>query len=264
MSMLTTDEFFALVQQRLYDKQPFSFVRISDGEIMLLNRHEYYQAYRHAVTKLWGYTPAESELVEITKYLIESLRKCDVVGFPTPRHLARTDYFRDGEGVFRDHIGSLKRRTTVSIDVPYEMLATSLLHNSQALYPDYFEELLRDRHSLIYISCWDLDKKLKKKYGIRNINSFQITGEPKFSSEFEGQRQYPTQFLQIREWIKEQDCRGVLCLVGGGVFSKIYNTWFAERGGVALDVGSVFDAWKGRATRGKQRGLDVIDNTYRL
>jgi hypothetical protein len=60
------------------------------------------------------------------------------------------------------------------------------------------------------------------------------------------------------------DCNNSLCLVGAGVVGKIYNIWFKRRGGVSLDIGSIFDLWAGRKTRGKDRGIDVIDNTYKL
>ena len=64
--------------------------------------------------------------------------------------------------------------------------------------------------------------------------------------------------------MKVIDCRGVLCLVGAGIPGKCYNNWFRDQGGVSLDIGSVFDFWYGRRTRGKGRGLDAIDNTYKL
>jgi hypothetical protein len=42
---------------------------------------------------------------------------------------------------------------------------------------------------------------------------------------------------------------GTLVLVGAGIPGKVYCQWLKESGCVALDVGSVFDAWVGRASR---------------
>jgi hypothetical protein len=42
---------------------------------------------------------------------------------------------------------------------------------------------------------------------------------------------------------------GTLVLVGAGIPGKVYCQWLKESGCVALDVGSIFDAWVGRASR---------------
>jgi hypothetical protein len=42
---------------------------------------------------------------------------------------------------------------------------------------------------------------------------------------------------------------GTLVLVGAGIPGKVYCQWLKESGCVAVDVGSVFDAWVGRASR---------------
>lgn len=264
--MLTTDEFFHIVQTALAEKKPFAMTRFSDGELMLLNRHAYYAEYSKIVTKLWGYKPNESDLQRVSEYLKEAIIKSDIIGFPTPRHLARSDYFKDAISVYEEHIGSvsLKDKKKVSVDIAWGMLAGSAAANSNALMPDYFEELLRDRHSLYYVSCWDLDEAFKRRYGIRHVKGFQTPPEPKFTSGYVGERHYPYVFEDIRKQIKAMDCTGGLCLVGGGVFSKMYNIWFKEQGGVSLDVGSIMDAFYGRSTRGPQRGLDVEDLTYKL
>ena len=49
-----------------------------------------------------------------------------------------------------------------------------------------------------------------------------------------------------------------------GVIGKIYTNWMRDRGGVAIDIGAAVDLWAGRATRGEKRGLNAIDETYKL
>jgi hypothetical protein len=264
--LINTESYFSILKNALDNKIPFANVRYSDGELMLLNRHQYYEEYQKAISKLIGYAHSEKENVELSNYLIRSLKECDVIGFPTERHLNRKDYFRDSINVFENKVGKslLETKLLTSVDVYYNFLGDAKIAESQCIYLDYFEELLKDQDTVNYISCRNLDAELKAKYNIKNINSYIIAPESKFTSGYTGERHYPTQFHKIEEWIKTIPCEGNICLVGGGVISKIYNIWFKERGGISLDIGACFDLWAGKSTRGKGRGVDVIDETYKL
>jgi hypothetical protein len=264
--LILTEDFLKIIKDKLNTKTPFAFVRYSDGEIMLLNRNEYRDEYLKIVHKLWGYIPEEGELEILSHCLINALRESNVIGFPTKRHLSRADFFNKAVEVFEKYVDNLNNDwyNFTSVDVSYDFLSMGLLSNSQALYPDPYKELLQNLDTLNYISCRNLDKELKTKYNIKNINSFIIAPEPKFTSGYVGERHFPNQFDKIREWVKTIKCEGNLCLVGGGVFSKIYNIWFKDQGGISLDIGAVFDLWAGKSTRGKNRGLDIEDLTYKL
>jgi hypothetical protein len=66
---------------------------------------------------------------------------------------------------------------------------------------------------------------------------------PSFGDSHYGQR-----FGEICEYLK-QDLSGHLVLVGAGLFGKIYCDVAARYGGVALDLGSLFDVLSGHDTR---------------
>ncbi len=265
-NLISKDNFANLVKLNLKNKSPFAFARYSDGEIMLLNRKEYQGEYDWAIKKLIGYNHTEEENVELSNYLVETLKKVDIIGFPTPRHLNRADFFSKGIEVFEKYVSGdlLDKRLLASIDVFYDWLGDAKLAESQALYPDYFEDILRDQEVVNIVSCRDLGEQLKKKYNIGKVNSYIIAPEAKFTSGYEGERHYPYQFKKIEEWIKSMDCTGQVCLVAGGVISKIYNIWFKEQGGISLDIGAVADLFAGKCTRGKKRGLDIEDDTFKL
>lgn len=55
-------------------------------------------------------------------------------------------------------------------------------------------------------------------------------------------RHYPDRFSEIQKTLKIP-YPGALFLVGSGVFGKIYCEWIKQRGGIAIDVGSMFDSW---------------------
>lgn len=262
--LITTENFFYTVKKALDEKKQFSFVRFSDGETMLMNRKEYYSEYISIINRLWGYMPSEQELTEVSSYLKESINDSDIIGFPTQRHLTRKDYFSKAEEVFEHNFGGMYKFLFASVDVAYEMLYSSKQAETNALYIDYFKELMQDADTVNYVSCRNLDEQFKRVFNIKNVNSFIIRGEAKFMDVNKSVRHYPDQFNQIREWIKTLDCTGQLCLVGGGVPSKIYNTWFKEQGGISLDIGAVADLWSGYGTRGVNRGFNKEYLEYKL
>ncbi len=63
-----------------------------------------------------------------------------------------------------------------------------------------------------------------------------------------GESHFGHRFGEIRRFL-ERDLSGYLVLVGAGLFGKIYCDLAARRGGVALDLGSLFDVLCGLHTR---------------
>jgi hypothetical protein len=60
-------------------------------------------------------------------------------------------------------------------------------------------------------------------------------------------RHIPDRYHTIRSDLSFPE--GSLVLVGAGIPGKAYCQWLKEEGCVAIDVGSVFDAWVGKASR---------------
>lgn len=250
---ISTNDFFLTVQNHLINKKPLSVIRYGDGESMMFNNNR--PSAEFILKKVLGYIPSEEEIEALTKNLINSYKECDIIGIPTERHLSRPDQWATTLEYFKEKVGEdiLHLKTKTSIDIFYDMLAA-----------EHYDLLLKNIDSLNYISCRNLDKVFKNRFGIKNVNSFIISPEPTYTSGYLGDKHYPEQFIQIQKWIKSIDCKGVLCLVGAGIPGKPYNNWFRDQGGVSLDLGSVFDAWAGKKTRGKGRGLDVEDLTNKL
>lgn len=146
--------------------------------------------------------------------------------------------------------------------------STKLCHMNvhlRFLRDKYYDRLLRGQKKLYYVSCRNLDEPLKRVFGISEVHSFIVAPQMNNDPSYVGIRHFPEQFVQVKSWIENLDCTGSLCLVGAGYVGKIYNIWFKRRGGVALDVGSIFDQWAGRRTRGKNcNKAYCYDDTYKL
>lgn len=255
---LSYENVYTTIKDHLRRKAPLAVIRYGDGEAMLLDddlaaSNDY---KKHVFKRQLGKTVSEEQQREIIEHLRKAYNLAHIIGIPTPRHE------RKEEGYWKKAIPILFNvfedkndlPDFCSIDLHYDFMNNEIL-----------DKLLMNRETLYYISSHNLDDKLKAKYNIKNVYSFQIAPEMKFSPDYKGDVHYPDQFNKIREWIDKIDCKGELCLVGAGVVGKIYNIWFKERGGVSVDIGSVFDNWAGVLTRGVGRGAGVKDdNKFKL
>jgi hypothetical protein len=91
--------------------------------------------------------------------------------------------------------------------------------------------------------------------GLAGRSSWQpIPGEKGKHPVSSGPAHYPQVFDETLTWIEREARPGRLFLVGAGLLGKIYCHAIQQRGGVAIDVGSVLDLCDGRGvTRGESR-----------
>ncbi len=59
---------------------------------------------------------------------------------------------------------------------------------------------------------------------------------------------FPNRYARLRDELDVR-YRGQVFLVGAGICGKAYCHWIKQRGGIGIDVGSVYDAWLGLASR---------------
>jgi hypothetical protein len=101
---------------------------------------------------------------------------------------------------------------------------------------------------------------MKIKYpNIKRIKRYDIPKQYRFEENKKIGIFYPDVYNKIIEDIKNTDYSGKLCLLGGGFIGKNIAVEFANSNGVCIDIGSVFDLWYGKITRGPGKG----PNSYR-
>ncbi len=234
---------------------PVSLIRYGDGEAGILHAWKDMPNFKAILKRQLGYIPNIEHAEQIRANLIEAYQNCDIIGIPAERHIRNGGYWTSAVQMMIDNVGRdiLESKKLTTVDVA-----------SQFLDNNYFEDLLRGQKVVNYISCRKIDEEMKSAFGIEDIYSFRIAPEAKFTSGYVGEPHYPDQFKAIRKWIHHIPVEGNVCLVGAGYIGKIYCNWFRERGGIAFDIGAVFDSFAGLATRGPQRGLDAKDETFKL
>ena len=104
-----------------------------------------------------------------------------------------------------------------------------------------------------------MEDPLRELFGVAEVRWYGVQGELRDTGEILTPH-FPDGFEELRETL-HVPYPGALFLVGAGVFGKIYCHWIKQRGGVAVDIGSIFDSWAGEGRVGHPvRSLDE----YRL
>ena len=242
--MKTAPEVLQLLKTCLKDEKPYSLIRVGDGEAMVLNGLKDNSAIQRVMKRQFNMVSFE-DAWKIRATLIQALSECDMIGVPFGKKLAEPEsYWFRAQQILIENVPTLDKEFC-HIDVHYHL-------------QEYYNELFALAPRIYYINCRDIDKRLAEVSG-KEVKSYRIAPEMLFTT-YEGVKHYPDQFVKIESWMDKQDLKGALCLVGAGVLGKIYCNWFRDRGGIAFDIGSIFDQWAGYVTRGAERGKDKRTN----
>lgn len=251
MPTLTTES----VLKRLQSGHPVSLIRCGDGEGIVLNSQagiqELDKCNQAVMRRQMGYYPSYMDIKAIRNNLIDAYSHADIIGMPMHKQKTNSNW----TDVYRilDENVPVHTQDICSIDVHYDFLTAG-----------YFDKLITGQHTLNYISCRNLDSQFMQHWDLTVCNGFWIAPEAKFTSGYEGDVHYPTQFNKVQRWMDVVKADLRILLVGAGVIGKIYCNWWRDRGGIAFDIGSVFDEWAGLVTRGDGKGLDVINSDTRF
>lgn len=256
MINIASDKMHLFIDDHLHRNQPVSITRYGDGEAIILNGFNDLTSIKMVMKRQFGFVPPVSDIEAIISNLIEAYTNTDVIGIPTRQRLKdKNNYWYRAFEILSQAVG---------LEIIQQKQLTDIDFHSSMLDNHHFDTLLKGRETLCYISCRNLDNAFKKRYGIKKVYSYIIAPEAKFTAGYKGKPHYPDQFNDIKKWMTKIPTHGNLCLTGAGFTGKIYNNWFRDRGGIAADIGCVFDYWAGKVTRGPHRGPDSYDDKYKL
>lgn len=251
------DQMLAWTKHLIAEKKPTSIVRYGDGEAIVLSGWSDIEKLKRVLRRQLGYVPPVEEIEAIQANLIEAYKGADIIGVPADNRFMDdpTTYWHRAYSILEKNIGE---------DVLAQKVLTDIDFHSHWLETGAFDQLLTGRDNVCYISCRQLDSQLKKRFDINKVWSFIISPEMMFTSGYKGPKHFPDQYNQIRRWVTKVPVENNICLVGAGYVGKIYCNWFRDLGGIAIDIGSVFDSWSGRKTRGPGRGVDAVDDQFKI
>ena len=240
----TAQEILATLKNALINKTTLSLIRYGDGEAMVLDGIKNPDVMSRVFKRQLSMVSFEDGL-KIRENLVLALAQADILGIPYGKKMNEPEsYWFRAQSILAANVPVMDK-VTCSIDIHYDLL-------------DEMWQLFELTPRIYYIRCRDLRDRMQNKYG-KEVKAYHIAPEAAFTT-YEGPRHYPDQFVKIESWMDKQDLSGCLCLVGGGIVGKTYCNWFRDRGGIAIDMGSVFDQWAGYVTRGPERARDKRTN----
>lgn len=233
----------ALLIRHYERRQPFSLIRVGDGESVIFDYRSsalHPDLFEHL--NLWfGHKhPTPKQLSILRRQLNRACRSALILGIPTQRQrLIHPRY-------------ELTYQSLHSLHLPFkkQLLTDAAVHRFLQLSGDLMA-ILQNSPFLGVISSQPVADCVVKYFNPQDFFFRLIPGE---------HLQGSCGRLFSRSWIDQNGhlkldpirvpYRGAPFLVGGGLMGKILCNTIRQAGGIAIDIGSIFDGWCSNISRG--------------
>jgi hypothetical protein len=246
------------LRERIEQRVPTSLIRLgdADGNVLFSGLGIYPELTTYNLEKISRiYFGAKSVMVEHREFffdtVVEGIAHADLVGGPERGTIDRS---------FDTPYPDLDVRGMCGMRGVYDYLATATDLSqlgekiwastwfSRALLPHYFD-LVRELPFLGFVTCYpELEGVFRERAGITETASVTVPMQASIAKVHRDIRHYPDAYPTILEQLRPP-YEGAVYIVAAGILSKAYCTAIKQRGGIAIDVGSVADVWMGARTR---------------
>ena len=251
---------------------PFSLIRLGDGEGLLLSISDRStEADFKDLTKHLGANGVDlNYLLSLKNRLIQSIKGADIIGVRDDIVNVRfeSDRFALPQDEFQESFRKSFRLREVEKNLDYHgFRRIAFLHKSLSstefndesqfcsawFQYDYhnsgevFKALNQQERIGLISCCYQLPRLLEELFSI-SVKFHEIPG---MFRDIPSDKPVPDYVEQLEALLSRQlvEFPGMLYLVGGGLYGKLYCQLIKSQGGVALDLGSLFDAWLGIPSR---------------
>jgi tetratricopeptide (TPR) repeat protein len=237
--------------------QKLSLIRLGDGEARFLaffddlSRQLVSDKEMECMLDLhwqnWFDVPLASvspvQLRALAGEFMAALSAVDILGVATA---ARYEV----DAIHRGYLGALER--TVAAAQPGIGFTDAFVHICLHRLSPFYAELLSGINFVGVISPHPgLAAKLARYHGIVTFAEYIVPGESRLPADARGTTavpHFPDRYHEIMAGLLVPR-PGAIFLVAAGLLGKIYCHRIQQLGGIALDIGSVVDAWMGFSTR---------------
>ncbi len=249
-----TYELYELLKNAITKKEPFSMVRLGDGEgrvlaypnlfnkDIFLNQVLTYQFGSSVVEELkrvFGDDYLQPSMTRLQSLVLDAIKNADIVGAPSWLH------FRDSTNDTNIIPQAAQSVCLTTIEASVEKSVPIFDHfifkpfHKEGL----FNRLLKDLDQLTVISHTDITDQIASHFNLPKCDHIRIPGHQSFMQS--GEFHYPTLYPEIESKINVKR-RGDVFLVAAGYLGKHYCNIIKKKGGIGIDIGSIFDGWAGK------------------
>ncbi len=233
-----------LVLKAVHDKTSFSLIRFGDGEGTILGKDQ--NSSKEDINKIidihFGDELDNDDIEFIKKELKLSFDNADVLGIPSYNRSIKTN-----------SLGRIQRGI-ISVYSYIQRYSRTKAKFCQAnihieLYKsDFFSRLAAESGKITLITCrTELPAILKEKYTFSEVKLYEIPTESKYGQKDLIGKHYPDYYESIRSSLSVEP--GEVFLIAAGLLGKSYCNLVKSKGGIAIDIGSIADAWCGINSR---------------
>lgn len=245
---LTTQDVFNLIKHHMDEAKALSLIRLGDGEGAMIG-YPGFISKRHFNMFLKLFFGKNKLTKEQKKLLVQEVKdsvlNADIIGVFRGDEINTYTFVR----VMLQHYNLVAKHARLcGAQIHIDLQEKNLLH-----------ALLNNLDVVGIITCRDVADKMQKAFSIKRVVVYKIPEEARHAQKkYDVPRHFPDRFEELREIINVE-YPGMLFLVGAGVCGKVYCRWIKGRGGIAIDIGSIFDGWAGKPTRKYLRDDKITD-----
>ncbi len=255
-----TAEVMARLRDAIAQQRPLSLVRLGDGEARFLAYFD--PRLRDSLTvdeaNILGDVPFQAwfgksvlafdpaEVARLYAASIVAFEQADILGVTSAERLERDNIHIGYLGYAEKLIASFLKAA------PSMALADAFVHIGLHQLSPHLKALLSGLDTFSMISPHaGLAARLATACAVPHSSEYLVPGEALFLANRPGessQPHFPARYEELRASLQVRR-RGEVFLVAAGLLGKIYCQTIKQRGGIAIDIGSIVDAWLGLRTR---------------
>lgn len=176
----------------------------------------------------------DDDVIDIANDLRAAIKNADIIGVPNEK--------QNEQSVHWANVMLYLERYRLS-DNNTRFTGCNL--HRQLQEENLFDRMIAATDQLYIVTCRDIGREASNCFQVPVI---QIPIPEESRMHGRPTRHYPKRFGEMRK-ILAHPLKGKLVLVGAGLLGKIYCSWVKQAGGVAVDIGSIFDGWAGVVSR---------------
>lgn len=235
-----------IILESLDKKEGQFLLRFGDGEMIIIKNDE--ERMTHFCIKQINRKITKEELQSAQNWLKESVASSTILGIPNKKHIKKGNLWKGileyYESVEKEVGDKWIKKDYCTIDAHIELLENN----------DLFQ-IFNKIEKVVLVTPRDIRNQITKKFpNIKEIEWYSLPAEQMYEVDKNTEVNIFQRIEEISIALKSKKRNGELLFFGAGPFGKILGTRFYQVGGIALDLGSVFDTLVGKLTRGNGRG----------